>query len=263
MRLINKFTDYLSRYNPIKTRIKRISGEKNFISSKDIDQPGNWTYICFDEDEKYEIEGNTHGLLSHAIKHYSKFNKEKVNDILDRTKEYLNELEGLIILKTVKNKTLCYNKDAKKLMNLRTILNTFDLINDKIMNGYELYPQEKEIYDKFMTELIDAYSSLINEYLKKAVDVRNKKSQELIELMQKGEKLRFRAIYKGIVKEYIADFSDFGLLSIEDKNKIATLFKKTKDDYDFDLFIKYLNFKLIIKDKEFSQAVESFAYKGL
>ena len=44
-----------------------------FNNSRDEDRPGNKQIIVFQDDESYDIEGNTHGGLSHAIKHLIAF----------------------------------------------------------------------------------------------------------------------------------------------------------------------------------------------
>ena len=50
-----------------------------FLTSPDDDQPGSKQFVVFNESENYHLEGQTHGKLSHAIKHYEEFDKAGMN----------------------------------------------------------------------------------------------------------------------------------------------------------------------------------------
>jgi hypothetical protein len=60
-----------------------------FLTSPDDDQPGNKQFVVFNEFENYQLEGQTHSKLSHAIKHYDEFDKEGMNEILRKALIYL------------------------------------------------------------------------------------------------------------------------------------------------------------------------------
>jgi hypothetical protein len=79
----------------------------NFHFSSDQDAPGNKQIVVFDVNEIYVSEGNTHGFLSHAIKHYEEFDENGmdilINDTIEflksRTEFYLKTLSGTLLAK--------------------------------------------------------------------------------------------------------------------------------------------------------------------
>ena len=111
--------------------------EVDFSNSPDEDSPGNKQLVVFKEDDDYEIQGNTHGELSHAIKHYGEFNPNDLNSKLNSTIEYIKSLPNPI-LKNINGSIIASGDNAKKQLTPNAILNTFDFINDKILNNQNL-----------------------------------------------------------------------------------------------------------------------------
>ena len=109
-------------------RYLRLYEEFVFHKSKDEDAPGNKQVIVFDDSEKYIEDGNTHGSLSHAIKHYAEFYPDKVNGILNDAINFI-KTKSDITLKSIKtNEPIAKDEQAKKQINIGSMLNTFDLM---------------------------------------------------------------------------------------------------------------------------------------
>jgi len=126
--------------------------EFSFYNSPDEDTPGNKQFVAFKEDDKYNVQGNTHGELSHAIKHFGEFNPNALNSELNGAINYIKTVSNPI-LKNINGSDIASGDNAKKQLTPNAILNTFDFINDKIANNQELTPEENEIKSKFLDKL--------------------------------------------------------------------------------------------------------------
>lgn len=163
-----RFKEFLDEYERIKT-----SSDQDFPFSNDIPA------LVFNPDEIYIKEGITHGLFSHAVKHF---------------KEYLKGYESFIfktfinILKSYKGNyyLVLFNKSGKvtrllkknfdiKDVQLETLLTTLDIIQDKIetMKG-PLTDIEKEIYEKIKNPICKEYEDVARKILAKAYPIDNK-----------------------------------------------------------------------------------------
>lgn len=81
--------------------MKQFTDTNPFLTSPDDDQPGSKQFVVFNESENYHLEGQTHGKLSHAIKHYEEFDKAGMNEILSAALIYLQSI-NTIHLKNIK-----------------------------------------------------------------------------------------------------------------------------------------------------------------
>jgi len=209
----------------------RLYEEFVFHKSKDEDAPGNKQVVVFDDSEKYTEEGDTHGELSHAIKHYGEFYPDKLNAILNDALNFIKAKSDILLNSTKTNEPVATGEQAKKQINTGSILNTFDLINDKILNKQELTTDEKEIQDKYLNKLNAEYDALVKEYLEKAVDIEGKSQEEIKSLIDAKSKIKFKGIYKGSPKEYILDPTNTGMLA-KSGDTVATLFRIDKKGAD-------------------------------
>jgi hypothetical protein len=223
--------------------------EFDFYNSPDEDTPGNKQVVVFKEDDKYNIQGNTHGELSHAIKHFGEFEPNTLNNALNNTIEYIKTTPNPI-LKNINGNDIATGDNAKKQLTPNTILNTFDFINDKIINKQELTPEEKEIENKFLNKLNNEYNELIQNYISNGVDINNMKEDEIKQLIKSNKKIKFKASYKGNEVEYILDPSTTGLLA-KKGNNISTLFRIDKKGNDMNKVAAYLNRGVEISNPEF------------
>ena len=105
----------------------KISG---FAKMLDQDYPYRYdNVILFDYREKYALSGKTHGLVSHGIKHLIEFDEYFIKSILFKMKSKLN-IEYLFLF----NKNNTIRQLRKSDLTTGVLLNTLDLINDKIEN---------------------------------------------------------------------------------------------------------------------------------
>jgi hypothetical protein len=222
-----------------------------FYNGPDEDTPGNKQVVVFKEDDKYNIQGNTHGELSHAIKHFGEFEPNILNNALNNAIEYIKTTPNPI-LKNINGDDIATGDNAKKQLTPNNILNTFDFINDKIINKQELTPEEKEIENKFLTKLNNEYNKLIQNYINDGVDINNMNEDEIKQLIKSNKKIKFNASYKENKNEYILDPSTTGLLS-KQGNNVFTLFRIDKRGNNMDKVAAYLNRVLKISNPEFTK----------
>lgn len=156
--------------------------ESGFKDSADQDYPDGESYgvIFFNKDETYKKEGMTHGLLSHAIKHLKEFVPQFVQSITNEMQKFL------------KTKTCYFYKEGKiqEVSNYTfsedTILNTLDMINDKIMFNKPLYPEEKLLYAGSL-RLEKKFKEIINFLTQDAtfIDNNNTDKNQILDLINK------------------------------------------------------------------------------
>jgi len=204
--------------------------EDDFKNSPDEDSPGNKQLIVFKEDDDYEVQGNTHGELSHAIKHYGEFNPNDLNSKLNSAIDYIKSTPNPI-LKSREGSVIASGDNAKKQLTPNAVLNTFDFINDKILNNQNLNPEEEEIKTKFLDELNDSYNKLVQDYISDASNIDGMGEDEIKKLIDSKKKISFKGNYKGRDNEYILDPSTTGLLA-KQGNNIFTLFRIDKKGND-------------------------------
>jgi hypothetical protein len=227
--------------------------EFSFYNSPDEDTPGNKQFVAFKEDDKYNIQGNTHGELSHAIKHFGEFNPSALSSELNGAISYIKTVSNPI-LKNINGSDIASGDNAKKQLTPNAILNTFDFINDKIANNQELTPEEKEIKSKFLDKLNSEYDKLVQEYISGGTDVDNMKEDEIKKLISSNKKIKFKGSYKGNEFEYVLDPSNAGLLAKKGDN-VSTLFRIDKKGNDIGKIGAYFSRGVEITNPELKKAL--------
>jgi len=153
---------------------KDIDGD-SFTDAKDFDHfpDGKERVGClfFDKKQMYEKEQQTHGLLSHALKHSHEPGLERAD------KELQNVISNFIkLLSAEKYKNIeIYHGiwgDNKKPVSRETfkpdkfvIINTIDRINDARLTGQKLLPIERDIM-KLTKNLSAAYLAIAKDVIK-------------------------------------------------------------------------------------------------
>ena len=202
--------------------------KNKFLTSHDDDQPGSKQFVVFNESENYHLEGQTHGKLSHAIKHYEEFDKVGMNEILSAALIYLQSI-NTIYLKNIKGELIASGQQAVNKITLNAVHNTFDLINDKIMKGITLVSEEVELKNQYLIPLEEKYDTLIAIYLTDHLPVQDITENELNLLYSSGKRINFEGIYEETLYNYILDFSTSGMLVQSAAEKgICTLFRIDK-----------------------------------
>jgi len=218
-----------------------VRNKNKFLISPDDDQPGSKQFVVFNESENYLLEGQTHGKLSHAIKHYEEFDKEGMNEILSKALVYLQSI-NTIHLKNIKGELIASGHQAVNKITLNAVHNTFDLINDKIMKGITLVSEEEELKTQYLIPLEEKYDALIASYLTDHLPVHDLSENELNSLHASGKRINFEGKYDDALFSYILDFRTSGLLvQSADEKGICTLFRIDKQGNCLDEIKSYFS----------------------
>lgn len=194
-----------------------------FLKAKDQDYTNDpYEVLVFSEEapDKYEVEGKTHGQMSHAIKHLREFEPEFVEGIVEKVR-------STIIAKLrekphwfcrVWNVIKGFGKQSgEKAVNFASddaVLNTLDLINDKNQMGEKLMKLDSSI-KPFAVELENRYNEIISNKLDKAVNLNKttQKADALVKKIKKSQIIQFDCHGKVGGKYTVAlDFSDQSLI---------------------------------------------------
>lgn len=232
--------------------------EIKFYNSIDEDNPVKNNYlICFSKDEKYEIKGYTHGKLSHAIKHLIELEEDFVNSILlDAIR--IAKASPNIVFRDIKNNindTKIANNNSIQFLR-KAMLNTFDMINDKIKNDIKLSEDEKKIRP-LLYELQTEYDKIIEGYEKNAIDIDNiDDAVEIKSLIDQKKILKFTATYNGYVNIYYLNFENSALIS-KHNGIYYTMFKIDKSNAGIERVKSYINKQMIIKNEALKKALDT------
>ena len=235
---------------------KKFLNEAEFTDSPDADGPGKKQVIVFDENETYEKDGNTHGAVSHAIKHYAEFEKEAVDAALTQALTKAKTFDNFFLLSRKSGQITASGDQAKKsaAANNNAMLNTFDLINDKIKNNVSLLPEEEQLVG-IINNLNSSYQNLVDKYMSSGIDIDQVSEPEKIrQLIDSGKVLKFTGSYSGSEFQYYLNTSNTGLVASQ-KGKVATLFRIDKRGNDLGKVAGYFSRGVEIKNPAFAQVL--------
>ena len=236
------------------SQYKEKLNEFSFHDSPDEDRPGNKQIIMFNEKDSYDKNGNTHGELSHTIKHFGEFSPDKLNSSLNGAINQVKNSPNLILKHAKSGELIAKGDNAKKQLTPNAMLNTFDFINDKIKNSESLSSEEKEIQSKFLEPLNNEYKKLVQDYINGGKDIDNAKEDEIKNLISSNKKIKFTGSYKGNNVEYILDPSNTGLLA-KKGDTVSTLFRIDKSGNNLGKVAGYFNRGVELKNPEFKKAL--------
>ncbi len=218
--------------------IKKHKRKYYFSYSPDEDFPAGEIAAVFTINDEYLEEGLTHGLLSHAIKHLDEFYPDLVKEIVAdcikvmklAPKIWLINKSGQIIEQGVR---------AKARLNYDIVLNSLDLVNDKICEKKPLTKTEKKLASLLNT-LGKSYCKLIDSFSQKAIDVNQVISLDIAS--NEGKTIKFTGDYQKKPFVYYLCFktSAICVLSETEHNCIMTLFRIDKDGNDLSKICAYL-----------------------
>lgn len=241
-----------------------------FQKGKDQDYTNDpYEVLVFSEQapDKYEVEGKTHGQMSHAIKHLKEFEPDFVKGVVTKVKSTIrkkleekphwfckiwNNIRGFSSISGVK---------AVDSASIDAVLNTLDLINDKNQMKEPLMKLDSSI-KPFAVELEHKYNELVSEKIDKAVDL-NKltiKGSSLSKKIKKSQVVKFDCDGKNGGKfTVVLDFTDQSLvIGKNDMSDVTTMYRfndtgGTKPAV-IDAFFKK---KLIPSNKDIKLALET------
>ena len=187
----------------------------DFKAGFDVDRPfGTKAVFVFHPNDDYIKQGKTHGVTSHAIKHIYEFDPELFSKVIDIVNKIIHKSPNKILLGLK-------NPESKKRFSypypVGTVVNTLDMINDKIVLGEELRKEEKEILP-YLDTLKRKYSSILESTVTNAVNVDSAKSiEEIVTLTQKTGVIKFTVDARGEDTYAVTDLKT-GILVLEKLN---------------------------------------------
>tara|TARA_Y100000310_G_scaffold308486_1_gene351627 strand:- start:845 stop:1870 length:1026 start_codon:yes stop_codon:yes gene_type:complete len=231
----------------------RLLNEVPFHDSADEDRPGKKQTVVFDEEESYEVEGETHGVESHAIKHYAEFEPGQVQSAVEKAVSMIQGADDVHIIDKGGN-VVQSGDEAKKQANVNSMLNAFDLINDKQQNNEPLNDTESELAP-ILQGLTKAYEEEIDSYLSGATEIDGIDDvEELKGILDAGTVVKFTGAYKGKPATYYLDPSNTGLVAEKD-GVISTLFRIDKRGNDLKKVAGYFARGVELTNPAFGEAL--------
>lgn len=219
--------------------IKKQKRKYYFSYSPDEDFPVGEVAAVFTINDEYIEEGLTHGLSSHAIKHLDELQPDIVKKVIADCITVMKRAPNIWLINK-SGKVIDQGVSAKTKLNYDIVLNSLDLINDKICEKKPLTKIEKNLAS-LLDVLGKAYIKLIDGFSQKATDVMNIESLEAAS--DKGEIIKFTAEYQSKPFIYYLCFktSAICVLSDTEKNCIMTLFRIDKNGNDLSKICSYLS----------------------
>ena len=216
-----------------------IIDELSFQKGSDQDYPAgmNNGVLLFNPTEQYIKQGETHGIISHAIKHLKDFDGNYYSHVVEKIK---NEL--------TKNKRLYYfvqGQGIRSINNATTIpysviINTMDRINDKIIQAKPLEPEEKSIASELQS-MARHFERIVEGLISGAVIINNDTPAAFIEAMlAKKRTIKYTIHMSGADIIHYYNPREHSLV-IEYKGLVRTAFKINKEGWYNRKDIKFYN----------------------
>ena len=176
-----------------------------------------------------------------------------LNQALEKAKEFNN-----FILKSTKSGEAIDGDEAKNAANTNAMLNTFDLINDKLKNNKPLNDEEKQL-ESIISPLNAEYQKLVDSYMSSAVDIENvQDAAKIKQLLDAGKLVKFIGAYKGKPVQYFLNPSNTGIVAYKD-GKVATLFRIDKKGGNLGKVAQYFSRGVELKNPAFAKALATYA----
>lgn len=216
--------------------------------------------VVFDVSDNYSKEGLTHGGMSHSIKHYAEFNAPAVNAAVKKANSIVQKFDNVFIKKANQPDVVNQGDEAKQIINQNPmiLLNTFDLINDKALQGDGLRDSEQKLLP-IIQNIYSEYKKLAEKQLSAAVDVdKVSDANQIGNLLEGGKIIRFTATYGKSKKSYAFNAADTAIISYM-QGKISTFFKIDKAGVNKQKALRYLTKGIEIKNPAVLEALQNWA----
>jgi len=222
-----------------------------FCNSPDYDYPASdkTKFVVFSENENYKLSGNTHGIMSHALKHYRDFEPEIMQVYIEKITILIKKASDVYIM-DYRGEIIAHDKDAKHSITHDMVYITMDLINDKIMEGKPLMDIEKQI-QYYLNEISKKYFELLCDYIDNAIEV--EKVENIQAFAQKGDILKFEGVFDNYRYYYYINFNNSGIIAQwqEDTRMINTFFRIDKKSSSLLRIARYVS-NIMVFDKRLS-----------
>lgn len=220
----------------MKRFLKYLEEQKRFAKGRDVDFTVDDKYVlCFNEKDKdtyHQTGDKTHGAESHALKHLGEFDssfmREVMTSAMNHAVEFIKKNPdhfcGILSSKGVYVAT----ERSKVLEKVDPYIvgNTLDLINDRVMTKKTLLPIERDL-TSYTKKIKDRYVGIIDDKMKKAIDLDKIKEEELSNAIKNAKIIKFDG-WQGVAQEYYLDFTDNSII-ICTPDYIRTLYRFDRD----------------------------------
>ena len=222
----------------------------NFAPDSDYHNYSNIITFAVGDIEHYRFEGNTHGIVSHALKHLSEFDKPFVIGIVNEIREdmynyaklqqeyrdkgekgklydpyyklayYNKRIESKISVEDIQDYTVVHNS---------AILNYLDLINDDVILGKRLPPFADYLQDEYFPRIKERYSQACEYYMRGAKELDGIRNvSDIVDILDNGDTVKFTAIYgKFPIKVYL-NLKKQGMIIVGQNGKVNSAYRFSK-----------------------------------
>ena len=205
----------------------------NFARANDADFPATTDtgIIVFSEEayKKYKVEGKTHGVESHAIKHLMEFEPKYVKQVIASCRNFLIDLldkDKELDIRYYKSPTQVSKNKPKRIVSSASdgaFLNMLDLINDMKVKRQKLNPTENKML-KYINQLSQKYEEIIEKKLKNVVNLDDLSLDQIQGVLrEKNSVVMFEIFDRGMAKTVYVDLRDDAMI-IASPDYIRTMF---------------------------------------
>lgn len=182
----------------------------------------------------YNVEGETHGLESHALKHMIEFAPEQTLSVMESIKQRIID-DGLEVYLYISNDSVPVQISAQSIQP-GDLVNTLDRINDSIINNEPVSFIEQQLYTTYFLPLAQSYDAMGDYIVNNATDVSDASYQDvnaLVKYLLTSPIIKFNGLYGNTINTYYYDMTNTALVSAKGPNNtgagpFATIFRITK-----------------------------------
>lgn len=255
------------------------------VRDKDFPYGNKIPVLVFSKDEEYKEENNTHGLFSHAIKHFGEFFENQKSLVFSVFEEAVSKEGSQSYLVSFNSAGKIRNiiEENPKIsdLSLATLLTTLDLIQDKFMSGVSVTKEETYIYNRLKDPISKVYLKIAEHFKNSAYEItpimqdmyktykKNKKEsiKEKIEKhkaeIDKIQIVKFNIVSRGTARQIVYDFKKSTLISLDKKGEdLKTLYQLIKHVKDKSLRNSEYDYASSISPKDAVNAILS-VYDGV
>jgi hypothetical protein len=245
---------------------RRFINEIEFYERQpDRDRSGGGKSVAvFDMETDYKLEGETHGGVSHSIKHYMEFDSSAVQQAAKQAASIVSGFDKVFIKKAGADDgvegLVAQEERAKQMIsqNPNIMLNTFDMINDKTLNNKSLNDSEKKLLP-IIKDIFSKYKQLAEKHWNGASDIGDSDDvNQVLELLNSGNPVKFTAKYEELEKIYALDPKNTAIVSYMD-GKVSTFFKIDKKGANKQKVVRYFTKTMTIKNPIVLSALQQWA----
>lgn len=205
-------------------RLYKYLFEIAFQAANNSDFPGDSRHVIFfDPDDRYGYSGRIHGGWSHMIKHLLEFKPEYKSEFANRFNKLVSDAKQLWI-GPGKPKEI-----SDRIFSLGTVLNSLDLINDKVELKKKITPVEEKIWNDIVVPYTKEYEKMVDDLVKSSTIIKPSFTEDEIKKLAKGP-IGFPSKYHDINAMMYVNIPKGIVCTTTRDNKYAkTLYKTTPD----------------------------------